>query len=355
MERPPAENRARIFFAVAVAVVALLYLARHAIAPFFVAFALAYLLDPVVDRMQGKGIPRAPAVLLLISLFLGSLFLAGALLLPLLQAQAEKLARHAPEYVRTAQQWIDPVIRELSAVDPDQARKILGENMQKFGELPMRALSGAAAFVWNSVSGLFGLVAALLGLAIVPVATFYLLRDFDAIAEKLAGLVPPAWRADAAEAAREIAETLSAFVRGQLAAATLMAALYAAGLFLCGTPMSLALGVLAGYANLVPYLGIVFGFLPAALLTYLHYQEWLPVAGVLAVFGVVQVLEGMAITPRLVGDRVGLHPVAVMAAVLLGADWFGFLGILLAVPAAAVANVLLRRGLARYKNSAYYS
>lgn len=355
MESPPGKNQAWILPAGIVAAVALLYLARHVITPFFIAFALAYLLDPVVDCMQEKQIPRTPAILILMFFFFGTLLLAGALFLPMLQIQVEKLAEHAPEYIRAVQQWIDPVIRKISAVDPAKAQEILNANMRKFGELPMKAVSGATAMLWSSVSGLFNLVMIFVNLAVIPVAMFYLLRDFDTIREKLTALVPPGSRKNISGILREIAEVLSAFVRGQLMAATLMAALYATGLFFCGTPMSLFIGILAGYANLVPYLGIVFGFLPAALLTYLHYGDFLPVLAVLAIFGVVQLLESTVITPRLVGDRIGLHPVAVMVAVLLGADLFGFLGILLAVPVAAVGNVLLKRGLVRYKNSSYYS
>ena len=137
--------------------------------------------------------------------------------------------------------------------------------------------------------------------------------------------------------------------------ATLMAGLYSAGLFACGTPMSLFIGILAGYANLVPYLGLVFGFVPAAVLTYLHFHEWGPVLGVVAVFGVVQMLEGMVITPRVVGDQVGLHPVVIMLAVLVGAELFGLLGVFLAVPVAAVLNVLMRRGVGWYKKSPAYN
>ncbi|MEE8269744.1 MAG: AI-2E family transporter, partial [Nitrospinaceae bacterium] len=112
---------------------------------------------------------------------------------------------------------------------------------------------------------------------------------------------------------------------------------------------------LAGYANLVPYLGLVFGFVPAAVLTFLHFQELGPVLGVVVVFGVVQVLEGMVITPRVVGDQVGLHPVAIMLAVLVGAELFGLLGVFLAVPVAAVINVLMRRGIGWYKKSPAYT
>ena len=119
--------------------------------------------------------------------------------------------------------------------------------------------------------------------------------------------------------------------------------------------ISLVIGLVAGFANLIPYLGIVLGFLPAATLTYLHFQEFLPIVKVLAVFGIVQAIEGIVITPRIVGNQIGLHPVAIMIAVLIGGEFFGFFGVLLGVPAAAVFKVLLNLSLEKYKKSSLYS
>jgi len=135
----------------------------------------------------------------------------------------------------------------------------------------------------------------------------------------------------------------------------LMGIMYAFGLFLCQTPMSLSLGLLAGLFNLVPYLGLIFGFGPAAILTFMHTQEWLPVIGVAGVFAFVQAMEVMIITPRVVGENIGLHPVAVIFAVLLGGELFGLVGMILGVPAVAVMNVLLIRGILHYKNSPLYT
>jgi predicted PurR-regulated permease PerM len=140
-----------------------------------------------------------------------------------------------------------------------------------------------------------------------------------------------------------------------LMVATLMGVMYSIGLFLCDTPMSLSLGMMAGLVNLVPYLGLVFGFVPSALLTYMHTQELMPVLGVAGVFGVVQTLEGIVITPRVVGENIGLHPVAVILAVLLGGELFGLTGMILGVPGVAVMNVLISRGIVQYKSSSLYA
>ena len=173
---------------------------------------------------------------------------------------------------------------------------------------------------------------------------FYLLRDFDRINGKILGLVPERLKKNVREIFNDIDSVLSGFVRGQLMVALAMAVLYSIGLFFAGTPMSLFIGILSGIASLIPYLGLVLGFVPAALLTYFHAQEWLPVLAVAGVFAAVQALEGLVLTPRLVGESIGLHAVAVMLAVLLGGEFFGFAGVLLGVPAAAVLNVLFTRG-----------
>lgn len=355
MENEKNRNALLFFLAAAVVCVVLLYATRRVVTPFFIAFCLAYLLDPWVDRLENLKIPRAPGILLLMVFCFSAFFLAGVFLAPLFRIQVEKMTESVPDYINAIQQWVAPVIERMSAIDPAKTQEILSMGLRQFGELPLKLLTSVTAFVWDSLSGLVNVIFMAINVVIIPVAAFYLLRDFDLIKENLFRLIPPRFKDQTLEVLAEINDTLSKFIRGQLMAATLMAVLYSVGLFIVGTPMSLFLGIMAGYANLVPYLGLVFGFVPAALLTYLHYQEPLPVLGVAALFGIVQILEGMIITPRLVGDQVGLHPVAIMAAVLVGAEFFGVLGILLAVPAAAVVNVLLKRGLARYQRASFYS
>lgn len=332
-----------------------LYLARRVVTPFFIAFALAYLLDPLVDRLEKWKLSRTTAVVVLLFLFFLVTVTGVVILVPLFKAQMEHLAHSLPNYLKTLQEWGRPLIENIAWLEPERIQKALQESLQKMGELPVQLLGNLSEFLWNSLSSLFNAILVAVNLFIIPVAMFYLLRDFDVINEKIKNMVPPRLRDAFVDIFAEIDRVLSKFVRGQLMVATLMATLYGAGLFACGTPMSLFIGILAGYANLVPYLGLVFGFLPAAVLTFLQFQELTPVLGVVAVFGVVQMLEGMVITPRVVGDQVGLHPVAIMVAVLVGAELFGLLGVVLAVPVAAVINVLMRRGIGWYKQSPAYT
>ncbi len=344
-----------IGIAVAVFAILFLYLARHVAIPFFIAFALAYLMDPVVDKMESWNISRTVSVVILLLVFFSICLGAGLLLFPVLQLQAENLAKNLPKYIQVVQDWLKPFLERFAGMDHTKIQEFLNEGLAKFGELPLKILGFTSKFLWDSVSNLFSVFLMVFNLVIIPVAMFYLLRDFDIINAKLLGLVPERLREKTLDIVGDIDRVLASFVRGQLMVALSMGGLYALGLYFCQTPLSLSIGFAAGIANLVPYLGVIVGFVPAAVLTYLQTQDWMLLLGVVGVFAAVQTLEGMVLTPRILGDNVGLHPVAVLFAVLLGGDLFGLVGIILGVPVVAVLNVLLRRGIQRYKQSRFFS
>ncbi|MDA0692125.1 MAG: AI-2E family transporter [Nitrospinae bacterium] len=332
-----------------------LYYSRRVIMPFFVAFALAYLLDPLVDRLENWKLSRTLSVVSLMLVFFALILGACLLIFPLLRLQAENLTKSLPTYIDVVQNWLRPFLEKVAGLDQQKIQEILNEGMARFGELPLKILSFVSTFLWDSLSSLFSVLLMIANLVIIPVVMFYLLRDFDTINEKVLALIPPRFKEKTVETVREVDRVLASFVRGQLMVGLLMGLLYSTGLYVIGTPMSLFIGLVAGLANLVPYLGVIVGFFPAALLTYLQVQEWLPVLWVVGVFGVVQMLEGMVITPRVLGENIGLHPVAVIFAVLLGGELFGLVGIILGVPLVAVLNVLIRRGILHYKKSAFFS
>jgi predicted PurR-regulated permease PerM len=334
----------------------LVYFSRRVLAPFMIAFALAYLLDPLVDRMSSsKHVSRTASVLFLMGAFFMLVVLAGIFLVPILSMQTENLVRDIPVYIGVVQDGLSPLLEMVRGLNPEKVEELLNEGLSRFGELPMKALQFSGKLLWGSISNLFNIILMVANLVIIPVVMFYLLRDFDDITKKLLALVPPRFQEKTKETVLEIDEVLSSFVRGQLMVVGLMGVMYAIGLFLCDTPMSLSLGLMAGLVNLVPYLGLVLGFVPAALLTFMHTQEWSSVLGVAGVFAFVQAMEGMVITPRVVGESIGLHPVAVIFAVLLGGELFGLVGMILGVPTVAVLNVLVSRGLLQYKKSPFYS
>jgi predicted PurR-regulated permease PerM len=331
-----------------------LYFSRRVVAPFFIAFALAYLMDPLVDGLVSFKFSRTLSVLVLMLIFFLLLLGFGVFLIPIFSMQADSLAKNIPTYIGIFQEWFRPLLDLFTGLDSAKIDEYLNEWLSRFGEFPMKVLQFSSKFIWGSISNLFNIVLMFANMVIIPVVMFYLLRDFDVINEKLLALVPTRFKEKITELVMEIDQILSRFVRGQLMVAGLMGVMYSMGLFLCDTPMSLSLGMMAGLVNLVPYLGLVLGFVPSALLTYMHTQEWMPVLAVAGVFGFVQAMEGMIITPRVVGDNIGLHPVAVIFAVLLGGELFGLAGMILGVPGAAVLNVLISRSIVQYKASSFY-
>ena len=348
-------NTQTIYFIIVGAVLAVIffYFSRRVLTPFFIAFALAYLLDPVTDRLESLKISRTFAVLVLMAGVFSLVTGIGLLIFPLLKLQAEHLVSNLPDYIAIMQEWMYPL---LGIVDePEKIQGILNRELLKVGELPLKVISSITSILWGSVAGLFSFILLLANLVIIPVVMFYLLRDYDLINKKMLGFVPERSREQVLSLIKEIDGVLAGFVRGQLMVGLIMAGLYSIGLFFCGTPMSLFIGLLAGLASLVPYLGLVFGFVPAVILTFMQTQDWVLVFGVAGVFAVVQGLEGMIITPRIVGEKIGLHPVAIILAVLLGAEFFGLVGVIVSVPVAAALNVLFTHGLNEYKSSSFYT
>jgi len=348
-------NTQTIYFVVVGVLLAVIffYFSRRVLTPFFIAFALAYLLDPVTDRLESLKISRTFSVLVLMAGVFSLVTGIGLLIFPLLKLQAEHLVSNLPNYIAILQEWMYPLLGVVG--EPEKIQGILNRELLKVGELPLKVISSITSILWGSVAGLFSFILLLANLVIIPVVMFYLLRDYDLINKKMLSFVPARSREQVLSLIKEIDGVLAGFVRGQLMVGLIMAGLYSIGLFFCGTPMSLFIGLLAGLASLVPYLGLVFGFVPAAILTFMQTQDWVLVFGVAGVFAVVQGLEGIIITPRIVGEKIGLHPVAIILAVLLGAEFFGLVGVIVSVPVAAALNVLFTHGLNEYKSSSFYT
>ena len=200
----------------------------------------------------------------------------------------------------------------------------------------------------------FAMLGWLMNIALIPVVAFYLLRDWDLLVERIHNMIPRQFVTTTVNLTKECDEVLSAFLRGQLLIMLLLGCIYALGLALIGLDLALIIGLLAGLASLVPYLGFIVGILAASIAAILQFQEFMPLVYVALVFGVGQLLEGSLLTPLLVGDRIGLHPVAVIFAVLAGGQLFGFVGVLLALPIAAVVMVFVRHLYGQYRTSQYY-
>ena len=330
------------------------YAARAALYPFIIAFAFAYILDPVVDRMEKTGLGRTSAIVILLAVFFAVIAAAMALLVPIIAGQVEAMAKNVPRYAELVREKAMPVIERIPEMDRAKVEESVKQAMSALGDIPLRILKSTSGAVWTGITNVAEFLFGLLNLVIIPVATFYLLKDFDTLISKVESRVPPRYKPGTARFFGKLDAALGAFVRGQLTVSVTMAAIYSTGLFLIGAPMGVLIGLTAGLANIVPYLPIIVGFLPALALTYLQYSDWSHVAMVAVLFGFGQALEGFVITPRTLEKAVGLHPVAVMASILMGAAFFGFIGVLLAVPTAAVVKVALIEMDDAYLSSTFF-
>ncbi|MCQ4346901.1 AI-2E family transporter [Pseudomonas stutzeri] len=321
--------------------------------PFLVGTLLAYLGDPLVDRLEGRGLSRTWGVVAVFTLF-GLLLLSMLLVLvPLLGRQLVRLYELAPLMLDWLQGTALPWGQQRLGLQAELWR--LDRLKTLFGEHLGQATDLAGLLLARVTSSGLALLAWLGNLLLIPVVSFYLLRDWDLLLARLRNLLPRRREGLVVRLAGECHEVLGAFLRGQLLVMLALALVYAVGLTLLGLELGLLIGVLAGLASLVPYMGFVVGIVAALVAVLFQFGlDWYPLLGVVVVFSVGQLLEGMWLTPLLVGDRIGLHPVAVIFAVLAGGQLFGFTGVLLALPVAAVVMVLLRHVHDFYKLSALY-
>jgi predicted PurR-regulated permease PerM len=322
----------------------LFYLLAPVLTPFVAAALRAYMGDPLADRMQKLKMPRSLAVA---AVFLLTFLILGLLVLlvgPLIRTQVGALFDALPEIARQVEQvWLPNILGWLDIEAGDDVG--FAPFLAKYGEM-FGSWSGKVLLSVSKSGG--ALAAAVLSLFLVPIITFYMLRDWDTIMAHLGALVPDSQRETIFKLARESDEVLSAFLRGQILVMLALAFIYSLGLSLVGLKFAIAIGVVSGLVSFVPYLGFVFGIGLAGLTVALEPNPLWQMIGVVATFSIAQFIEGSLLTPKLVGTRIGLHPVIVIFAVAAGGQLFGFFGILLALPAAAVLSVLVRFTYNRY-------
>ncbi|WP_291189659.1 AI-2E family transporter [Frateuria sp.] len=331
----------------------LVWLLGPVLMPFAIAGMLAYLGDPLADRLERIGMNRTLAVSIVF--FVLVLLLVGALLLlvPLISRQIENLIHNLPRYVDWTQNVALPWLQRKLNLDPGvfDTGRLMDAIRAHIG-----SIGAVATTVLGTVSrSSIGAVMWLTNLVLIPVVSFYLLRDWDRLIAYVDRVLPRSVQPTVAHLARESDAVLGAFVRGQLLVMLGLGIFYGVGLTLVGLSVGPLIGMVAGLLSFVPYLGFMVGFGAAIIAALVQYGDWTHPLIVCGVFVVGQLLEGYVLVPKLVGDKIGLHPVAVIFAVLAGGYLFGFLGVLLALPAASVIMVLLRYLLERYRLSELYT
>jgi predicted PurR-regulated permease PerM len=359
MDRTPVEDIALFlrrlqWTALGVGACWLLWVLAPVLTPFVIAAMLGWLGDPLVDRLERTGRSRNTSVILVFTLMALLVVLVLLILVPLIERQITTLIVSLPSYrdwfTGTAIPWLEQRTGfEISAwLDLNHLIELVRSNWERAGGVATTMLG------YLSRSG-FAVMAMIANIALLPVLTFFFLRDWDVLVDRVASLIPRDHLATASRLAKASSDVLGAFLRGQFLVMITLGVMYGIGLWAVGLDLGILIGIIAGLLTFVPYLGPASGIVLGVVAALVQYGDWKYVAGVLAVFGVGQVVESYWLTPKLVGDRIGLHPVAVIFAVLAGGTLFGFLGMLLALPVAAVANVLLRYAQERYTHSRLYA
>ncbi|MCP5158236.1 MAG: AI-2E family transporter [Gammaproteobacteria bacterium] len=345
--------QARVWLLFGTIFIGLLYLMAPVLTPFLFATLLAYLGDPLIDRLEARKIPRSWAVTLVFSVILLSLLLLLLLLIPMLTYQCKGLMQRLPAHIDWFQAHILPWLQAHLGVEPESlSLRNLQTQLVAFAQ-DMGDMAGSLLKSFRASSN--ALFSWLADLILVPVVTFYLLRDWDVLVARVRELLPRRIEPIISQLAQESDEVIGAFLRGQVVIMAALGGIYSVGLAIIGLDFSLIIGILAGLVSFVPYLGLIMGILAASVAALLQFHSVLSLIPVLIVFGLGQLISDFFLTPKLVGDRIGLHPVAVLFAVLAGGHLFGFFGVLLALPVAAVIAVLLRHAHDEYLKSVFYS
>jgi predicted PurR-regulated permease PerM len=324
--------------------VTLLWLLAPILSPFLAALILAYVCDPLVDRLERVRIPRTAATLIVMAGFLTLAVSLVLILVPLVEYEVRLLWQRVPAYLGSMETFLTERLGAYGVALPDAAglKAFVLEHWQAAG-------SATSSFLPTLKSGLLAVMGALATVALVPLVMFYLLRDWDAIFARADALVPTRWRPAVRRVAGEADAVLSEFLRGQLLVMAAMAVFYSAGLALCGLDFAVPIGVTAGLLVFIPYLGVTFGFLAATLTGWMQFQTVPGLFPVWIVLALGQIVEGFWLTPRLVGERIGLHPLAVLFSLMAFGQLFGFFGVLLALPASAAILVALRHLRVHYE------
>lgn len=334
-----------IFFCVSV------YVLRSVLLPFVAGIIIGYLLDPLTSKFEKWGMNRTLATVVVMVLVILVLFPLLVLLIGVIDEQLGHFITSVPTYLTALLKKFEPVFVELQQrfpdLDAEKVRQYIRGNMTNglkvFGSIVKGVISSSFAF--------FNVLSLLL---ITPVVAFYMLRDWDKFVGKVDGLLPRHSKASIEKQAREIDRILAGFIRGQLSVCVLLGTFYAVGLYLVGLDLGVLVGFIAGIISFIPYVGSITGFVISMAIAFAQFDSLSQILPVVAVFAAGQFLEGNFLTPKLVGDSVGLHPVWVMFALLAGGVLLGFLGLMIAVPVAAVLGVIIRHQIENYKHSSLY-
>jgi predicted PurR-regulated permease PerM len=327
----------------------IIYWLRHVFTPIFLAFIIAYILDPVVDRLEAWKVPRPLAIAIVLGGTLGAIVVFLALVLPGIVAEVAGVVQELPRQLAILWSRFEPWLEQQGISIPHSTQEWVERLGAYTSEVASSILAPAGNILTSIMGGTLSVIGTLVATLVVLVFGVYLLSAFDRITAEVRDLIPWRWRATVTSYAEEIDQILSQFVRGQLTVMAILAVLYSGAYTLLGVRLAVAIGITAGMLNFIPYVGGAFALATGVLMSLLGgWHPW-QLAGVVLAYTVVQTLEGFVITPRVVGKTVGLSEIWVLVALFVGGEIFGFLGVLLALPTAAVAKIFVSRGVRYYR------
>lgn len=325
-----------------------LYFFGHLLLPFIFGVVIAYALTPGMNRLMQWKIPRIVATSLMVLLFFLSLILLLFVALPFLKTELVDLAKGLPDYVERGQKVLQPVIDFIAR--NQQAANIQDKLSNHVGDL----VNWVIALVINILTS--GMVVAniLSVVVITPIISFYLLKDWDSFLQTTLNLLPKKSQSIAIELAKNIDKTLGGYFRGQLMVCFILGVYYIIGLSFLKLEYAVTIGLLTGILVFIPYVGFLTSLTVALSLSFAQFGDWTPILLVTGVYALGQTLETTFLSPFFIGDRIGLHPVWMILALLVGGATLGFVGILFSIPIAAILGVFMRTILAHYRNSVFY-
>lgn len=347
----PYQRRAMIWFAIALVTGILLWLLSPVLTPFLLGAILAYILHPGVSWLIRRRVPKVLAALLMMLFF--TLMVTGLVLLILVVVQKEvpQLRQQVPVMISHVHKWLQPKLDILGIAD--------SLDFASIRDLVTNQLEGSAQtvviYAWTSIRTSSNLMLDVVGnLVMVPLVLFYLLYDWNAMTRRITHFIPRRWLVKTVQLSHDMDQMLSQYLRGQLLVMGVLAVYYSVALWAAGFEIALPVGIFTGLAVFIPYIGFATGLILALVAALLQFGSWYGIGAVAVVYGVGQILESFILTPRLVGERIGLHPLAVIFALLAFGQLFGFFGVLLALPVSAILSVAWRELRQSYLSSTLY-
>ncbi|MDP3673237.1 MAG: AI-2E family transporter [Telluria sp.] len=353
----PEQKQTSFWLALWLALLVLLYALGPVLTPFIAAAILAYALNGGVDyldrlRFGRLGMPRALAVVVVMALFLSAATALVLIVIPVLEKEIPLLQAQIPAFLLKLDAIVGPRLGEMGInvkLDGAGLRELLSQQMAGVSDSTWSSLLASARI---GGSALLGWLATLI---LIPVVLFYLLLDWHRLLQRIAGAVPRRWVAGTVGMAQEVNVLLAQYLRGQMLVMLVLAVYYSSALAIAGFEVALPVGILTGLLVFIPYLGFGLGLALALIAAVLQFADWSGVISVAVIYGAGQVIEGFFLTPRLVGERIGLNPLAVIFALLAFGQLFGFVGVLLALPASAILMVAFRHLRHHYLRSSFYN